>query len=856
MNIIFSDKLLKSIPKEQYSIVLQDINNFYKEYVQSNFNIRNMKNGWSIRNIKGSTNIKEIYKFRVNIKDRVLFTYGKYLNLREEFYNSIVFLEFCSHDKQAIRGRGITPNQYSEEKFEDDIDELHCNYVYDISKCISRVVTTEELVEMLEGRDDRATYYLNDTQMNLINEDIKPLFIFGSAGSGKTTISISKAFILFANNIKVGYFTYSDNLVEEAKNIFEKILKDNGDKEYLKESKENISFNCVNTYLKHKAKKTSLVTYEEFKLWAENIMEKNLKIKGGNIEILDIYREIRGIIKGIVPLEWLNIYIEKDNLHESFLEYLIENKFAYLMENKIEIDNRKLAELNTNINNRIKDYKIEFKEGLELIYQNIEENIIANKLISEELYMKLPKKYSIFNNEDKEVIYNIAQKYQHYLESNCKLDENDLTRIVLKEALNNNLSKFDYIICDEIQDLSEIQIFLLLKLVSNIENILFCGDYNQTINPTFFDSGRVEAIFKVYNGLINFKDRFVETNYRSSKEIVDFANQLTKLKKEKIGKNKNHDYYEIAIRRSSNKIKLLNINKENQIKKDELLSLLKQRAYVDILVADEIEKGDLIKDSKDNKLVFTVANYKGLENEYIIGYNIITKFKHKWKEILSKDFNSNINQLRYYFNFLYVFITRARNNILLIEEDISKELLAYFKEHIEIVDKFDYKKLNLIAISSNDEHYKKATRLEKNKRFEEAIEAYKNSDLEPIQLNIEIKRCELLLKMEQGYYKEASKGLVSIGEYKYAIKAYLAMEDYLNVVYVSILNNCNYEEIRAILSPMDVDPMHLVNSNYNKISWKHKFEEVYHAYMKNKLYTMTNDINEIEVELNNVTRIV
>ena len=127
MKVIFSEKLLKSIPKEKYNYILSEIKEFYQEYVEKEFNIRNMKHGWSVRRIIGTTNIQEIYKFRVNIKDRILFTYGKYIGLREEFSNSIVFLEFCNHDSQIIRARNINSTEYIEEKFDEQIDNIYCD---------------------------------------------------------------------------------------------------------------------------------------------------------------------------------------------------------------------------------------------------------------------------------------------------------------------------------------------------------------------------------------------------------------------------------------------------------------------------------------------------------------------------------------------------------------------------------------------------------------------------------------------------------------------------------------------------------------------------------------------------------
>lgn len=840
MKVIFSEKLLKSIPKEKYNYILSEIKEFYQEYVEKEFNIRNMKHGWSVRRIIGTTNIQEIYKFRVNIKDRILFTYGKYIGLREEFSNSIVFLEFCNHDSQIIRARNINSTEYIEEKFDEQIDNIYCDYKYEINTSISRVVSINELIEMAEDNDERAIYYLNDEQFDLINRDIKPLFLFGSAGSGKTTISINKAYILSNNKLKVGYFTYSDNLVDEAQKIFNNICNNDDIHNNLINNKQ-VTFNCLNNYIIRKSQKTSIVNYEQFEIWINNILSKNINNKRVKLQPRDIFREIRGIIKGIIPIDWITIEIEVEKLSSEFVEYLIRNKYAMEKDNKILIKNACLADLNTKINNNIKLYKNKFMQDLDTIYCAIDEYIINNKIIDKQLYLNLPNRYSIFTYEEKVIIYDIAQRYQQWLESNNKFDENDIVRIALSKVIIEEKNKFDYIICDEIQDLTELQIYFLLKLVNDKNNILFCGDFNQTINPTFFDTGRIEAIYKIYNGMSNFKERIIKINYRSSKSIVRFANKLTTLKIYVLGKNKRNDYFEKSVRDSSGNIRLI----KNCISKDELLSILKKRAYVDIIVGDDEEKYSLINNSKDNKLVFTVSDYKGLENEYIIGYNIISKFKEKWNEILYKNINSNNNELRYYFNLLYVLVTRARNNILLIEDDFNEELIKYFKEGIEVINEFDYKKLGLDRISTKDEHYKKALRLERKKQYIQAIESYKNADLNENELKQEVGRCEALQKILEGYYKEGAEELLKLKEYKYAMDSYLKCEDYLNVIKCGILGKMSYKEIENILSFIDLDIVDYVTERRNIIDWYEEFKKVYINYMEGELDLFSKNVDSI-----------
>jgi len=707
---------------------------------------------------------------------------------------------------------------------------------------------------MIEGNDERATYYLNEEQFELINNDLRPLFLFGSAGSGKTTIAINKAYSLCRDNIeksiRIGYFTYSGFLVDEAKNVFKRIVREEGER--IDKYNSNINFYSVNKYLLKVAKKTSMVSYDEFKLWLSNYLNKNINKVVSKIQCIDLWREIRGIIKGLVHIDSMNIEIPTEKLTEEFVEYLMSNGLATLEVSKLCIKGEDIANVNTKVNyyGRNKD---EFIKNLDIIYDVIDDILCSTKIMSRELYLSLKEEYSIFSVKDREFIYDISIKYQQWLDSNNKIDENDAVKFALNRLRKRDYDKFDYIICDEIQDLSELQIYYLFKIVKNKENLFFCGDYNQTINPTFFDTGRIEAIFKKYNGIFKFENRIIKTNYRSSKNIVEFSKKLTELKKNTILKNKKsnrYDYEEQSIRDNDRKITLIDAK---AISMENLLDITKRRAYVDVLVADEEEKEKLLSCGSNNKLVFSVSNYKGLENEYIIGYNIISKFKEKWREILSGSFKSTETELKYYFNLFYVFITRARENVCLIEEDVNEELLEYFKDKLEVLEEFDIAKMNLERISNNDDHYKRALSFEKMEKYAEAIEAYKNADINSIELDRSVKRCMALSKYKQGYYLEAGHDLMRLREYGHAFQCYLSGEDYLNAIQAKVLNRDNYEEISQSLNKVGIDPLVVIKENSN-VPWINKFNKIYKEHMDCNLIKLNGYVLEIEEIIRNLKR--
>ncbi|BAP39406.1 ATP-dependent helicase [Metamycoplasma canadense] len=141
--------------------------------------------------------------------------------------------------------------------------------------------------------------------------------------------------------------------------------------------------------------------------------------------------------------------------------------------------------------------------------------------------------------ETKEIIY---KKYQERLQRSKALDFDDLLVFVYTlfydpkyESIAKKWSKrFYYLLIDEFQDTSIIQYKILQKLCST-NNITIVGDPDQTIY-----SWRNADI----NIIINFEKDYPDTvtikleeNYRSTKKILNYANNLIKHNKLRLEKN-------------------------------------------------------------------------------------------------------------------------------------------------------------------------------------------------------------------------------------------------------------------------------------------------------------------------------
>ena len=160
-------------------------------------------------------------------------------------------------------------------------------------------------------------------------------------------------------------------------------------------------------------------------------------------------------------------------------------------------------------------------------------------------------------------------------------------------------------------------------------------------------------------------------NYRSTKEVVDLANQVVDLRVEHLGRQKKHDYHEVAVREAKHSIYYFNSAQPKEVMR--LLETAIQRHYVAIVVPNEAEKRNFQQLTQLKGAIFTVEEIKGIEKDYIICYNVMSYYHKEWERILTTDVKYQ-NQYRYYFNLLYVALTRARHHLCFIEEKVPSLL--------------------------------------------------------------------------------------------------------------------------------------------------------------------------------------
>lgn len=304
-----------------------------------------------------------------------------------------------------------------------------------------------------------------------------------------------------------------------------------------------------------------------------------------------------------------------------------------------------------------------------------------------------------FDENIKIFSYELFQDFDKYLSTKDNFHSNN--DLALK-ALSNIKVKFDFIVVDEVQDLSKIEIYALVNSSKNGE-IFFFGDPFQTINPTIFSTSFIDSAYielginSKFNNHKHLKYNLSKT-FRAGDSLINTLNNIIDLRVDNLGMSDNFD---VKVERTSlgldvSLAPLLIYNKKQEI--DVIKKAMKYNNVGIIFPNEKLKKEFNAKYNTKafNNKLYTIYESKGLEFNVVILYNFITNDKNKYIEMISDD---NINKYsflnRLIFNKWFVANSRAINYLIAIES----ENLFETKEDSKLRDYFKgYKKYDKQAI--------------------------------------------------------------------------------------------------------------------------------------------------------------
>jgi hypothetical protein len=310
--------------------------------------------------------------------------------------------------------------------------------------------------------------------------------------------------------------------------------------------------------------------------------------------------------------------------------------------------------------------------------------------LTREAYLALGVKQSIFPVEARPAIHDHFERYQRMLAEGRVFDPNLVAHRLLAKAA----PRYDFVVVDEVQDLTNVELSLILRTLSRPGHFLLCGDANQIVHPNFFSWAAVKSLFwRDASTLLPSGDSQVsvlEVNYRNSRAVTRVANALLKIKHARFGsidRESNH-----LVRAAGDEPGAVTLLPATPSVLADLDARTRQSADVAVLVLRDEHKEEARR-VFHTPLLFSIHEAKGLEYESAILFQMTSSERAAYREICDgvtpadlmveelayrrprdKE-DKSLEIYKFFVNALYVALTRAVKNLYLVEGDGDHPLL-------------------------------------------------------------------------------------------------------------------------------------------------------------------------------------
>ncbi len=328
-------------------------------------------------------------------------------------------------------------------------------------------------------------------------------------------------------------------------------------------------------------------------------------------------------------------------------------------------------------------------------------------------------------------IYDVCHAYYEQYCKGSKYDDNDWAIDALVELKRKNARRVKTIIIDEVQDLTSLQLRVLLRSLKNEStNIFFYGDPHQTINPTIFDDGVLSTAVRDVLGC-DLKDGVQLTDmHRTNVGLRKYLAALQDKRTMWLG-----SYMDNVAKVIDNSKEAKNEEKRWATKLfDESLeyAILKQAqdSASMTIVPSQATKEYLANKypSLSEQYMFTIYEAKGIEWKRVVLYNMLSDAKYYFEQMIEgKGKRSTI--CRTFFNKYYVACTRARDTFIVIENDLPDTVKDEMLSELPEIKTLDQVKYYFDGNATYKEWIDEARKLMSNEAFESATHALQQASM-------------------------------------------------------------------------------------------------------------------------------
>ena len=537
------------------------------------------------------------------------------------------------------------------------------------------------------GEKAELRLHLTEGQRAVLEEP-PPLFLSGTAGSGKTTIAVHYLCRPLPGGTRRLFVTKHSNLCAYSRGLYEDLVAGREEGEALEAPRfatyREIAREIVDAGA---GAGTAFESSREVDFPAfERMLRERREFSALDPELA--WEEIRGIIKGAKPALNLGRY---RSLVSRFAEGVISAREVRELEDMLgaikDFDFMPLIEDFIGTKTGFEGYG-EFlrfhssaaraDRGSALpVHSRIEDCLrrkageLGTALLSFGEYQALGKKRAPAFKHDRAGIYAAARWYQDRLKAEGLWDEIDLTRRAidtLAAAGGRGFSSWDLLVCDEAQDFTNVHIFLLFRLVADPTNVVMAGDVKQIIDPSGFRWADLRALFWE-RGLKAPELLRLDFNFRSVGGIVSIGNALIDLKKRlaQIQSGESRECWKFLGKTPC----LL-----SGVDEARLAAELSASGAGSAVITRDPRTRDRLREITGSQLVFTAVEAKGLEFDTVLLWKptpVAGEIAALWRHLAVDDRLAQGLEARivHEINLYYVAVTRARNCLVVYEENLD-----------------------------------------------------------------------------------------------------------------------------------------------------------------------------------------
>jgi len=311
----------------------------------------------------------------------------------------------------------------------------------------------------------------------------------------------------------------------------------------------------------------------------------------------------------------------------------------------------------------------------------------ADGVLTRQAYLDLGVRQSLLASEQRSVVFDLFEKYRVWLGSAGYFDLN----LVAHDWLPKARPVYDFIVVDEVQDLTTVQLALVLKTLAKPGQFLLCGDANQIVHPNFFSWSAVKTLFWQDEALGRAQNISVlRANFRNGQAVTELANRLLKIKHARFGSIDRETNF--LVQSCSSQTGSVQLIADKDSTRREFNAKTRASTQFAVLVLRDEDKA-AARLQFQTPLVFSVHEAKGLEYANVILVGMVSGQRQAFAEIASgvlpqdltgddlsysrgRDKTDHSLELyKFYVNALYVAITRVVENLYLLESDTTHPLL-------------------------------------------------------------------------------------------------------------------------------------------------------------------------------------